>query len=66
MNILVDIIPVKYRKYALYAPYALVGLVLGVLFTAGQDVETALAIYAYVGGALGLTAFANTDPKPVE
>ena len=66
MSILIDIIPIKYRKYALYAPYALVGLVLGVLFTAGNDVTVALAVYAYVGSALGLTAYANTTAPSIE
>lgn len=62
MNILVDIIPAKYRKYALYAPYALAGLVLGVLQISGVDVVVALEVYAFVGVVLGLTASANTAP----
>lgn len=63
MKILVDIVPTKYRKYALYAPFALVGLVLGVfsLVTDAAWVADAAKVYTFVGGALGLTAYANTD-----
>ena len=66
MNILVDIIPVQYRKYALYAPYALVGLVLGALslVVTSDLVDAALKVYAFVGSALGLTAYANTNAAP--
>jgi hypothetical protein len=65
VNILVDIIPPKYRKYALYAPFAAAGLALAVMQILGEDVTTALAIYAFVGSALGLTAYANTNAGPV-
>lgn len=63
MSILVDIIPEKYRKYALYAPFALVSLVLGAWAFADPSaewVETALAVMAFVGSATGLTAYGNT------
>lgn len=59
MSILIDIIPAAARRYV-YATYALIGLVLGALQVAGQDVAVALGIYAFVGTALGLTAYANT------
>lgn len=63
MNILVDIIPAAGRKYV-YAVYALIGLVLGALQIAGQDVAIALGVYAFTGTALGLTAYSNTNPAP--
>ena len=62
MNILVDIIPSKARKYV-YALYAFIGLILGALSVAGVDVATATAVYAFLGSALGLTAFANTPVR---
>ena len=67
MNILVDVVPAAYRKYAIYAPYALAGLILGAfaLVTRGSWVTDALTVYAFVGSALGLTASANTT-VPVE
>lgn len=63
MKILVNIVPSKYRKYALYAPFALVGLVIGVaaLISDASWVADAAKVYTFVGGALGLTAYANTD-----
>lgn len=67
MNILVDIIPTKYRKYALYAPFAFVGLVLGAfgLVSDASWLTDALTVYAFVGSALGLTAYSNPTPDPV-
>lgn len=65
MKILVEVLPEKGRK-TLYVAYALAGLVLG----AWSVVETpdwltsALAVYAFVGTALGLVAEANTGPQP--
>ncbi|TAJ21842.1 MAG: hypothetical protein EPO65_00650 [Dehalococcoidia bacterium] len=59
-------IPPKVRK-GLYLVYAVVGLVLGALQVAGLDslgsvdLSTALAVYAYVGVALGFTAGSNVD-----
>ena len=65
MNILVDLIPASARKYALYAPYALAGLILGAwqLVDSPTWLPDALAVYAFVGTALGLTAYANTPPS---
>lgn len=63
-------IPPKVRK-VLYLVYGVVGLVLGAFQVAGVDavgpvdVSTALAVYAYVGVALGFTAGSNVDtPDP--
>ena len=64
-----DIITPKARK-PIYAVYAIVGLVLGatqVGFSAadaGQPVwlTVALAVFAFVGTALGFTAASNTHP----
>lgn len=64
MNILVDIVPERARKY-FYAAYALVGVVLGAWKIAdpGADwVVTALAVYAFVGTAFGATAASNVYP----
>lgn len=64
MNILVDIVPERARKY-FYALFALVGVVVGAWKIAdpGADwVETALAVYAFVGTAFGATAASNTRP----
>lgn len=63
-----DIIPPNVRKPA-YAIYALLGVVIGATQVgfasaeAGQPtwLTVALAVYAFVGGALGLTAATNTD-----
>ena len=63
-----DILPAHYRKVA-YAVYAVVGVLLGAIQVgygaaeAGQPVAltVALAVYAFLGGALGVTAAANTE-----
>ena len=68
--LLKDIITPKIRK-PLYAIYAVIGLVLGgtqVGFSAaelGQPVwlTVALAVFAFVGTALGFTASANTNQE---
>lgn len=65
-----DIVPAHYRKIA-YAAYALIGVLLGAIQVgygaaeAGQPVPltVALAVYAFLGGALGVTAAANTAPR---
>ena len=67
MNPLTDIIPSAYRK-AVYAVYALAGVVLGALgiaYVAAEPtwLKTALAVYAFVGTALGATAHANTPAR---
>lgn len=62
-----DIIPAAHRKIA-YAVFALIGVVLGAVQVgygaaeAGQPtwLTVALAVYAFVGGAVGLTARSNT------
>ena len=66
MNILIDIVPAAYRKYVIYAPFALVGLVLGAiaLVSDASWVTDALTVYAFVGTALGLTAASNTTVEP--
>lgn len=60
MNILIDIIPSSARRYV-YATYAAIGLVIGTLaLTPAAIPEWVATAYAFVGGALGLTAYANT------
>lgn len=68
MNILIDVVPAKYRKYVIYAPFALIGLVLGAigLVTDASWVADALKVYAFVGAALGLTAASNTTIPSIE
>jgi len=69
-ELLKDIITPKIRK-PLYAIYAVIGLILGgtqVGFSAaelGQPVwlTVALAVFAFVGTALGFTASANTNEE---
>lgn len=70
MNPLTDILPAKWRGYV-YTTYALVGVSLGgcqVGYVAGGDatpdwLTRALAVFAYVGVAIGATAAANV-PAP--
>lgn len=64
MSILIDVIPAQYRRWV-YATFALVGLVLGAAQVAGVDVAVPLAVYSFVGTALGLTAYANTHKVEV-
>lgn len=66
---LTDILPAATRK-RVYAVYALVGVVLGAvqvayLNLAGQPqwLTVALAVYGFLGTALGVTAAANTDTQ---
>lgn len=61
MKILVEVLPENGRKL-LYVLYALAGLILGAWSVADQPdwLTTALAVYAFVGTALGLVAEANT------
>jgi ABC-type multidrug transport system permease subunit len=70
MTILTDIIPARARKYVLYAPYALIGLVFGAWGVFAGAVETYslpdwylgfMAVYGFVGTALSLTAYANAS-----
>lgn len=66
-NPLTDVVPAQYRKY-LYTAYAVIGVLIGatqvgyVAASQGQPtwLTVALAIYAYLGIALGFTAAANT------
>lgn len=62
LNLLVDVIPAKYRKY-LYAAFALAVAVVQVLGMLDIDTGVANEVLAYIGIALGLTAAANTAPK---
>lgn len=65
MNILIDIIPPSARRYV-YATYALLGLIVGALALTPAAMPTWVAtVYAFVGAALGLTAYANTGNEPV-
>lgn len=73
MNPLTDILPPSARQ-VLYAVYALIGVVFGSLQIVAQNgtpgfgwVATALVVFAYVGGAFGLTAGSNvTDNTTAE
>ncbi|WP_281860350.1 hypothetical protein [Salana multivorans] len=60
---LIDILPAGVRQ-PIYMVYAVLGVVLGSIDIATDAawVATALAIYAYVGAAVGLVAAANTTP----
>ncbi len=59
----------------LYAAYAVLGVIAGAVTVAFATMETsqptwfkvALAVYVFLGGAVGLTAASNTvtDPAPV-
>jgi hypothetical protein len=62
VSILTDILPAQYRK-ALYVAYALAGLILGAYQVVAEPawLTDALAVYAFVGTALGLTAGANVQ-----
>lgn len=62
MNILIDIIPARARRYV-YALVSLAALVLGALQVAGVDVTTALAVFTFITAATGLTAYANTNSQ---
>ena len=67
MNPLTGILPAKARKYV-YAVYALVGVALGAIqvgygVTEPQWLTVSLAVYAFLGAALGLTAASNV-PSP--
>lgn len=66
-NPLTDILPASVRRYV-YALWALIGLVLGAVQAFGSDpswLPGALAVYAFVSTAIGVTAASNT-PKPQE
>ena len=60
---LVDIIPPELRK-PIYAVYAVIGVVLGALQVALDPdpswLITSLAVYTFIGGAIGALASANT------
>jgi hypothetical protein len=66
-----DIIPAAWRK-KVYAVYALVGLTFGAITAGIAAVEgaqpewlgIALAVYAFVGAPLGLTAGGNVNEDP--
>lgn len=69
-NPLTEIVPARARK-GIYAGYAFAGLVVGATQVgyaaaeAGQPVwlTVTLAVYAFLGGALGFTAASNTPPR---
>lgn len=73
MTALTDVLTPATRK-AVYAVYAALGVLLGAVQVgfaaaeAGQPVwlTVALAVFAFIGGALGLTAAANTPKPPSE
>lgn len=62
---LVDIIPAEWRK-PIYAIYAVLGVILGAVQIALDPdpswLMTTMAVYAFVGGAIGFVASANTIP----
>ena len=62
---LVDIIPAEWRK-PIYAIYAVLGVILGAVQVAMEPdpswLMTTMAVYAFVGGAIGSVASANTVP----
>ena len=66
---LVDIIPAEWRK-PIYAIYAVLGVVLGAIQIALDPdpswLMTTMAVYAFVGGAIGFVASANTIPTKTE
>lgn len=64
MKILIDILEPHQRK-VVYVAYALAGLILGAWAVVDQPewLTSALAVYAFVGTALGLTANANTHEE---
>lgn len=66
--LLVDIIPAELRK-PIYAVYAVIGVVLGALQVALEPdpawLITALAVYTFLGGAIGALASANTNSLTV-
>ena len=71
MSTLTDILPAPTRK-AVYTAYALSGLALGAVqagFGALDNVspdwmKVSLAVYAFVGTAVGATAASNVQPPP--
>lgn len=65
MRILIDIIPARHRKYV-YALWALIGLLIGVLAILGVDLGAWPDAYAFVTSALGLVAYANTPTYMVQ
>lgn len=72
MRILIDIIPAEYRKIV-YALFAAIGLVLGILTIVLNPIPASVisftAAYNFVGVALGITAYSNTDAStyaPIE
>ena len=66
---LVDIIPAEWRK-PIYAIYAVLGVILGAIQIALDPdpswLMTTMAVYAFVGGAIGFVASANTIPTKTE
>lgn len=67
---LTDILPPRARQ-AVYAVYALIGVILGAiqvayLNVAGQPtwLTVALAVFGFIGTALGATAASNITAKP--
>lgn len=70
MSALTDIIPAGYRK-RVYAVYAVIGVILGAVQVgfgaaeAGQPdwLTVSLAVYAFLGGAVGVTAVQNTPAR---
>lgn len=70
-NPLTDVLPAEARRYV-YTAYAVIGVLIGAtqvgFVAASVDQPTwltvALAVYAYLGIALGFTAAANTPAEP--
>jgi len=60
-----DIIPATWRK-PIYAAYAVIGVVLGaiqiVINPDPEWLDKTFAVYAFLGGAVGLVASGNTPP----
>lgn len=67
MGILKDVLPAKVRQ-VLYVAYAVLGVALGAIQVALDPdpswLITTFSVYGFLGGALGLTAGANTDTEP--
>jgi hypothetical protein len=70
---LTNLAPAQYRE-KIYWVYALVGVVLGAIHIAVVTIDAnvmpdwlkvALAVYAYLGVALGATAGSNVNPTPI-
>lgn len=71
-EIIKDMLPSRWRK-VVYAAYAIAGVVIGAIQVgfAAAELTTpvwlivTLAVYAFIGGAVGLTATSHTPGKEV-